>query len=193
MDKPNFIYFKNIRTVVLICIFLLFVHIIYFIVFPHEVFAMEPNEVIRSFNPDTYIRHELDSTPIHGSNKAKDYYHIKDDYHLCDRYVPKSLPVNSHTYYHLDPTQDRYELYGNPIDKDSLKGKLRSDLQTAQHLSDLAKQKLFITAKNKQPGCGEGLPVYHKKVMDLYNKSDSNYSSNTKYTTKGCFGKRILR
>jgi len=190
MSKSNFDYIRNL---LLIFIFVLFVHIIYFIVFSHEVFAMEPNEILRSFNPDTYIRHELDGTPIHVSGRVKNYSHSRDYYHLSDRYVPKSLPVDSHAYYHLDPTQDRYELNGNPIDKDSLEGKLRSDLQTAQHLSDLAKQKLFVTAKNKQRRCGEGLPVYHKKVIDLYSKSDSDYSSSTRYTIKECFGKRILR
>jgi hypothetical protein len=100
------------------------------------------------------------------------------------------LNLDIYAYYHLDPTIDRYELEGNPIDKDSLEGKLRSDLQTAQHLSDMVKQKLFVTTKNKQRRCDEGLLVYHKKVIDLYSKSDS---SSTRHKIKDCFGRKILR
>jgi hypothetical protein len=42
--------------------------IIFNIYYPHEAFAMAPSQdaddVIRSFNPDTYTRHELDGNPI---------------------------------------------------------------------------------------------------------------------------------
>jgi len=189
MKKFSFTYFDYIRTILLIFILLSFIHIIYFIMFPHEAFAMTPEEIqiYRTFDPDTYIRHELDGTPIHVSGRAKYYY--RDDYHLCDTHVPKSLPVNTHTYYHLDPTVDRHELDSNPINKQSLKGELRYNLQASQHLYDTVKNKLFVEAKNKQRRCGSELPVYHKSVIDLYNKSDSS----TKYGTKKSFGIKILK
>jgi cellulose synthase/poly-beta-1,6-N-acetylglucosamine synthase-like glycosyltransferase len=42
--------------------------ILFNIYYPHEVFAMAPpqdtDDIIRSFNPDTYTRHELDGNPI---------------------------------------------------------------------------------------------------------------------------------
>jgi hypothetical protein len=48
---------------------------IFNICFPHEAFAMSPpldsDDVLRSFNPDSYIRCELDGNPVSKVEKLK--------------------------------------------------------------------------------------------------------------------------
>jgi hypothetical protein len=151
MKKFSFISFDFIKTLLLIFTFLFFIYIIYFIVFPQEAFCMTPQEVIRSFDPDTYIRHELDGKPIHGSDKVRYYSYGTDTY-----------------------KEVIYESDSRHIDDRTLEGKLRYDLQANQHLYDTVKNKLFVEAKNKQSCYNNELPIYLRKATDLYNKSDSS-------------------
>ena len=202
MKKFSFVYFDYIKTILLICIFLLFIHIIYFIVFTNEAFCMTPEQIqiIKYFDPDTYIRHELDGTPIYRSNRVEYYSCSRETYDLNHRYTYKSIPkiheIDSQPIYEidsqpndrLDPVSHRHELQGYPVDKQTLNGKLRCDLQANHHLYDTVKNKLFMEAKNKQRQCGNELPVYHKNIIDLYSKSDSSI----KHKTKKCFGGKIL-
>ena len=64
---------KNVITFFLFFTLLSIVFILFNISFPHEAFAMSPpqdtDDVIRSFNPDTYTRHELDGKPISNVDK----------------------------------------------------------------------------------------------------------------------------
>src|SRR5271169_2569715 len=175
---------NNIRTYLLVIILFLAIHLIYFIVFPQEVFAMQPDEaarIMKCFNPDTYIRHELDGTPIYEydryeSNRYKNCsYNNRETYHLNDDHYPKiqeldSKPIceiDSYPNCYLDPTSHRYVLYGNPVDNRTLQGKLRYDLEKSKQLSETVRNRLYNEAKLKQKSCGHGHVVYHKKVIDL--------------------------
>jgi hypothetical protein len=64
---------NNFKALFILFTFIFIVLMISNIFFPHEAFAMEPNtdDIIRSFNPDTYNRHELDSKPISNVNKSQ--------------------------------------------------------------------------------------------------------------------------
>lgn len=130
------------------------------IIFPQEVFAMEPEDVFKFFNPDTYISHELDGKPI-----------SKLD-------VPKHHCVGSNTRY-FDPIQDRYELHEDTLDTQSFRGKLSKELYNSQSLYDKATHNLYVEAKSKQGLCTNEMPVYHKKVLDLYSKSKSSVAENS--------------
>lgn len=59
---------NNFKALFLLFIISSTIIIIFNVWFPHEAFAMSPpqdtDDVIRSFNPDTYIRHELDGNPV---------------------------------------------------------------------------------------------------------------------------------
>ncbi len=61
MKKLKLISFNYIISLLLI---LIFIYSVYIFICPHEAFAMEPHDILRSFNPDTYIYHEIDGTPI---------------------------------------------------------------------------------------------------------------------------------
>ena len=65
---------NNFRTLFLLFIFFSIILIIFNIWFPNEAFAMSPpqdtDDVIRSFNPDTYTRHELDGKSISKVDKS---------------------------------------------------------------------------------------------------------------------------
>jgi hypothetical protein len=66
---------KNFKTLFLLFTFFSIILIIFNICFPHEAFAMSPpqdtDDVIRSFDLDTYNRHELDGKPISKVEKPK--------------------------------------------------------------------------------------------------------------------------
>jgi hypothetical protein len=66
---------KNSKALFLLFIFLSTILIIFNICFPHEAFAMAPpldtDDVLRSFNPDSYIRQELDGNPVSKVEKLK--------------------------------------------------------------------------------------------------------------------------
>jgi hypothetical protein len=82
--------------------FLATILIVFNILFPHEVFAMDPDNLVRSFNPDTYIRHELDGTPVQDTYNKHTLKHsqinIKPDLQAkqvtCDNYG-KIDPIES--------------------------------------------------------------------------------------------------
>ena len=179
MNKSKFIYF-NYKALLLIFIFICSVC---FFMFPQEAFAMDPDPVLKSFNPDTYLRHELDGTPIcesdrYESNKYRyRSYNNKETYHLesNDNNFPRiqeldSKPIyeiDSYPSYNIDPLANRYELHGGSIDPHTLQGKLRYDLHKSRCLGDKTRHQLYAEAKLKQSRCGQELPIYHKKVLDL--------------------------
>lgn len=152
---------NNIRIYLLVFILFLVIHLTYFIVFPQEVFAMEPEAVLKSFNPDTYIRHELDGKPIYKLDVSNYYSHPR--------------------YY--DPIQDHYELHEDSLDTKSLEGKLKKDLYNTQCLVERTKHNMYVEAKVKQRSCGRERPVYHKPVLDLPKTSSSDLSKTSSYDT----------
>jgi hypothetical protein len=173
----KFISFDYIRALILISFF---IYSIYFFIYPQEAFAMDPEqEVFRYFDPNTYIRHELDGTPIYESGRAKCYSYNRETYALShgDMYRSKSkiyeldskpiFEIDSQPNGHLDPTSHRHELHYNPIDYQTLEGKLRYDLHKSRCLADKVRHQLYTEARTKQSSCGKEMPVYHKKVLDL--------------------------
>ena len=202
MNKLKFISFNYIRALLLILIFIYFV---YLFISPQEALAMDPYDIIRSFNPDTYIPHELDGTPINDPDKYKYHSHNRETYYpynkkdqdLNDDKYPRfkeldSKPIyeiDSYPNYNLDPTAGRYELQDNFVDIRTLQGKLRYDLEKAKQLSDTIRHKMYIEAKMKQRSCGRELPVHHKKVLGL---PKTDCFDDNKYTVKGVFS-RISR
>ena len=96
--------------------------VLFNIISPNEAFAMEPNtdDVIRSFNPDSYIRHELDGKSItkpkclyQGRSRfAVDYYGHKE-YQGRDAYGYYHQPQNLYKATQVEPlssTKTVYEL-----------------------------------------------------------------------------------
>src|SRR6266480_7614688 len=119
MKKLKLISFNYIISLLLI---LIFIYSVYIFICPHEAFAMEPHDILRSFNPDTYIYHEIDGTPINNTDKYK-YHSHRDTYQsynknnqdLNDNKYPRfkeldSKPIyeiDSYPSYDLDPTKGR--------------------------------------------------------------------------------------
>jgi hypothetical protein len=66
---------NNFKTLFLLFIFFSIILIIFNIYYSHEAFAMAPpldtDDVLRSFNPDSYVRHELDGNPVSKVEKLK--------------------------------------------------------------------------------------------------------------------------
>lgn len=197
MNKYKFISLDYIR--ILLLIFIL-IYSICLLISPQEVFAMEPHDIIRSFNPDTYIRHEIDGTPIYDSDRynyhSREAYN-KDTYHSYSRksHYPKiqqldSKPIyeiDSYPNYDLDPTEGRHELRDTMVDPRTYHGKLHYEAEKAKQLGEISKHKLYTEARNKQRSCGTEHPIYHRKVLDLP-KTDC-FDDNKKCTIKSIFSK----
>jgi hypothetical protein len=66
---------NNFKALFIIFTFICLIFMIFNICFPHEAFAMSPpldsDDVLRSFNPDSYIRCELDGNPVSKVEKLK--------------------------------------------------------------------------------------------------------------------------
>jgi len=100
--------------------------IIFSIIFPHEAFAMSPpqntDDVTKIFNPDNYIRHELDGNPISKIDKPKcwwqkgrfvtDYYGHKE-YQGKDAYGYYHQPQNLHKGTQVEPLSSTKSVYDN--------------------------------------------------------------------------------
>lgn len=76
MNKYKLICLNYFKTLLLI---LIIIYSTYLFISPYEVFAMGPDDIIKSFNPDTYIRHELDGIPIYDSSRY--IYNNREVYH----------------------------------------------------------------------------------------------------------------
>ena len=117
---------NNFKALFLLFIFLSIILMIFNICFPHEAFAMEPpkntHDVIKSFNPDTYTRHELDGTPIPKIDKPRinlpksrfaiDYYGHKE-YMRSDAYGYFHRPQNLDKSIQVEPTSFSKSVYDN--------------------------------------------------------------------------------
>jgi hypothetical protein len=110
-------YFKFyfIRYFFLVFSIVFLVLVLFNIISPNEAFAMEPDtDVIRSFNPDSYISHELDGKPItkqkclyQGKSRfTVDYYGHKE-YQGRDAYGYYHQPQNAYGYYHEPQNLDK--------------------------------------------------------------------------------------
>ena len=128
------IYFDFYKFPFIIFVFVFLSLLLFNIWFPHEAFAMEPNtdDVIRSFDPDTYTRHELDGKPISNVDKpisnvdkskcwwgkkrfAIDYYGQKE-YQGRDAYGYYHPPQNLNKATQVEPLNYNKNVYDNPYD-----------------------------------------------------------------------------
>lgn len=120
---------KKFKALLLLFTFLFIILMLFNILFPHEAFAMAPtqdtDDVIRSFDPDTYTRHELDGKPIPKIDKPKcwwqkkrfaiDYYGHKE-YQGRDAYGYYHQPQNLDKGTQVEPlsfTKSAYDNYYN--------------------------------------------------------------------------------
>lgn len=106
---------KKFKALLLLFTFLFIILMIFHIYYPHEAFAMSPpqdtDDVIRSFNPDTYTRHELDGNPISKIDKPTSnvdkprFYHRRfvTDYYGYKEYQGK----DAYAYFHKPQSLDK--------------------------------------------------------------------------------------
>jgi len=101
---------NNFKALFLFFTFLFIILMIFHIWLPHEAFAMAPpqdtDDVIRSFNPDTYTRHELDGKPISNVDKPKCWWqkkHFTVDYYGHREYQGR----DAYGYYHQPQNLDK--------------------------------------------------------------------------------------
>ena len=195
---------KNVITFFLFFTLLSIVFILFNISFPHEAFAMSPpqdtDDVIRSFNPDTYIRHELDGKPILKVDKPKcwyqgrsrfsvDYYGRRE-YQGRDAYGYFHPPQNLDKATQVEPLSSTKAIYDNPYDTSNNPDYQLSDNRTnsnhqeakcksGQEL-DLPKAKNvdYLLVSDKQASVYEldGKVVY-KSVNTSYDKDELHFWS----------------
>lgn len=119
---------KNFKALFLLVIFFSIILIIFNIWFPHEAFAMAPpldtDDVLRSLNPDSYIRHELDGNPVSKVEKLKCWYQSKSrfstdyygnrEYQGRDAYGYFHQPQNLDKATQVEPLSSTKTVYDNP-------------------------------------------------------------------------------
>lgn len=101
---------NRIKILFLLFTILSIILIISNIWFPHEAFAMSPpqdtDDIIRSFNPDTYTRHELDGKPISKVDKPRCWWQkgrFVTDYYGHREYIGR----DAYGYYHKPQSLDK--------------------------------------------------------------------------------------
>ena len=119
---------NSFKALFLLFIFLSTILIIFNIWFPHEAFAMAPSldidGVLRSFNPDSYIRYELDGNPVSKVEKLKywdqnksrwytDFYGTRE-YRGKDAYGYFHQPQNLDKATQVEPLSSTKTAYDNP-------------------------------------------------------------------------------
>lgn len=168
--------------------FLSIILIIFNILFPHEAFAMSPpqdtDDVIRSFNPDTYTRHELDGKPISNVDKptsnvdkpkcwwqkkrfALDYYGYRE-YQGRDAYAYYHQPQNLDKGTQVEPLSFTKNVYENSYNSSNNPDYQISDNHTNSNYNKLVGKSLdkSICKPEHELHLSKGKNVYSLLVSD---------------------------
>jgi len=102
---------NSFKALFLLFIFLSTILIIFNILFPHEAFAMAPpqdtDDVLRSFNPDSYLRYELDGNPVSKVEKLK-YWDKSKSRFITDFYGSREYRGrDAYGYFHQPQNLDK--------------------------------------------------------------------------------------
>lgn len=190
----NFLLRQNkFKTLFLLFTFLSIILIIFNIWFPHEAFAMSPpqntDDVLRSFNPDSYVRHELDGNPISKVEKLKCWYQGKSrfttdyygnrEYRGRDAYGYFHQPQNLDKATQVEPLSSTKTVYDNPYNTSNNPDYQVSDNRTNyNHQKPKAKNVNSLVVSGKQSGVYEldGKAVY-KSVNTSYDRDELHFWS----------------
>jgi len=147
---------NSFKALFLLFIFLSLILIIFNIWFPHEAFAMAPplntDDVLRSFNPDSYIRYELDGNPVSKVEKLKYWDKSKSrfitDFYGSREYIGKDAygyfhpPQNLDKATQVEPISSTKTVYENPYNTSSNPDYQVSDNRTNTNYHELAGKSL---------------------------------------------------
>lgn len=184
---------KNFKALFLLFIFFSIILIIFNIWFPNEAFAMAPpldtDDVLRSFNPDSYIRHELDGNPVSKVEKLKYWDQSKSpfttDYYGHREYIGKDAygyfhkPQNLDKATQVEPLSSSKIVYENPYNTSKNPDYQVSDNCTSSNSKEpKAKNVDFLVVSSKQSSVYEleGKSVY-KSVNTSYDKDELHFWS----------------
>ena len=195
---------KNSKALFLLFIFLSTILIIFNICFPHEAFAMAPpldtDDVLRSFNPDSYIRQELDGNPVSKVEKLKYWDQSKSrwytDFYGSREYIGKDAygyfhpPQNLDKATQVEPLSTTKTVYENPYNTSNNPDYQVSDNRTnsnPQESKCKPEQELhlpkgknvnFLLVSDKQPTFYEldGKAV-HKSINISYDRDELHFWS----------------
>ena len=184
---------NNFKALFIFFIFICLIFMIFNICFPHEAFAMSPpqdtEDVIRSFNPDTYIRHELDGKPILKVDKPKCWYegrsHFSVDYYGHREYQGKDAygyfhpPQNLDKATQVEPLSSTKTVYDHSYNTSNNPDYQLSDNHTnSNHHESKSKQELHLS-KGKNVNSllvlGEQLRVYELDGKAVYKSVNTSY------------------